>query len=409
MNFGPLVPENARLLGHISQRSNLRYVKIVVEHFDERQREDFRSSCLGFLSEVLDLQFSAYLIQQLVFCCIRTDKRHELWFNLQGHLARFGIQEYFLVTGLRCCLLLDDNVMERVLDKRRLIGADISPIVNAFSQSLHVYAMLRPTEVERGQPHIATLVPFDDRPVPALDDLVRDSIALQFHAERLGTPAEGTSEDETSDEAHEGSGTSGEEEESRADDSGEVEGEDLEDHDGGIVTAPPTSYARPTAMAGSSLMIDDVQGMLLDQRILIEMWLRIVKLEIMQHVSDEFKKLKDFISPVVPASGSTTTARAADVDPEPRQSNYGGFADYVGHHSSCDGPNKDMGIDRQEGDAEGGHHPSPGNRDEEQDMLSIGTEHLQDTTDIEPCPDNDPMPVPAGTNEVQGIPSFIGN
>ncbi|CAA2980184.1 Hypothetical predicted protein [Olea europaea subsp. europaea] len=72
-----------------------------------------------------------------------------------------------------------------------------------------------------------------------------------------------------------------------------------------------------------------------------------------------------------------------------------------------------MGIDRQEGDGihllckcsfvvvEGGHQPSPRNYEEEQDMLPIGTEHLQDTADIKPCPDNDPMPVPAGTNEVQ--------
>ncbi|CAA2974589.1 Hypothetical predicted protein [Olea europaea subsp. europaea] len=34
--------------------------------------------------------------------------------------ARFGIQEYALVTGLGCGLLPDDNVMDRVLDKRRL-------------------------------------------------------------------------------------------------------------------------------------------------------------------------------------------------------------------------------------------------------------------------------------------------
>ncbi|CAA2954001.1 Hypothetical predicted protein [Olea europaea subsp. europaea] len=89
MDFEPLVPENACLRGHISQRNNLRY-------------------------------FSAQLIQQLVFCCIQIDKRHELQLNLQGHLAKFGIQEYALVTGLRCGLLSDDNVMERVLDKRRL-------------------------------------------------------------------------------------------------------------------------------------------------------------------------------------------------------------------------------------------------------------------------------------------------
>ncbi|CAA2979702.1 Hypothetical predicted protein [Olea europaea subsp. europaea] len=79
LDFEPLVSENARLWGHISHGSNMHYLKTVVEHFDERQREDFGNSCL-----------------------------------------RFDIQEYALVTGLRCGLFLDDNVMERVLDKRRL-------------------------------------------------------------------------------------------------------------------------------------------------------------------------------------------------------------------------------------------------------------------------------------------------
>ncbi|CAA3029003.1 Hypothetical predicted protein [Olea europaea subsp. europaea] len=151
----------------------------------------------------------------------------------------------------------------------------------------------------------------------------------------------------------------------------------------------------------------------------------------MQHKSDEFKKLKDFISTVVPASSSTTIAHAANVDPEPRKSDYGDFVDYAGHHPLRDGPDKDMGIDRQEGDdmciTEEHMEPCPN----EQDMpLPTGTkniahiqpcpddhpvpvptriEEVQDTADIEPCLDNDPMPVPAGTNEVQGIPSFIEN
>ncbi|CAA2957642.1 Hypothetical predicted protein [Olea europaea subsp. europaea] len=162
------------------------------------------------------------------------------------------------------------------------------------------------------------------------------------------------------------------------------------------------------------------------------MQLRTVKLKIMQHLSDEFKKLKDFISTIVPASGSTTIACATDVDLEPRQSDYGCFA---GHHPSPDGIDEDMGIDRQEGDdmcineehmepcldeqdmplptgtesLQGGHHPSPGDHEEEQDMLPIGTKHLQDTIHIEPCPDNDPVLVFAATDEVQGIASFFDN
>ncbi|CAA3017002.1 Hypothetical predicted protein [Olea europaea subsp. europaea] len=93
---------------------------------------------------------------------------------------------------------------------------------------LHVYATLRPTKTERGQPHIVTLVLLNDHLVPVLDDLTRDSVAPHFQAERIGTP-----EDETSEEAHDGGGTSGEEEESGVDESGKDEGEDSKDHDSG--------------------------------------------------------------------------------------------------------------------------------------------------------------------------------
>ncbi|CAA3002109.1 Hypothetical predicted protein [Olea europaea subsp. europaea] len=107
MDFEPFVPENARLWGHISQRSNIWYVKTVIKHFDKQQQAEFHNSCLGFLAE-------------LVLYYVQTDKRHKLWFNLQGYLARFSMQEYALVTTLRCGLLPADNAMDRVLEKRRL-------------------------------------------------------------------------------------------------------------------------------------------------------------------------------------------------------------------------------------------------------------------------------------------------
>ncbi|XP_022897651.1 uncharacterized protein LOC111411343 [Olea europaea var. sylvestris] len=69
MDFEYLVPKNARLRAHISQR---------------------------------------------------TIYGQEIWFKVQGHLARFGLQEYALVTGLMCGPLPDDAAMDRVLQKKRL-------------------------------------------------------------------------------------------------------------------------------------------------------------------------------------------------------------------------------------------------------------------------------------------------
>ncbi|CAA2975412.1 Hypothetical predicted protein, partial [Olea europaea subsp. europaea] len=90
------------------------------QHFDEHQLEDFRNSCLGFLAEVLDIQFSVQLVQHLVFRTIRTDMMNELWFNVQGHMTRFGLQEYVFVMGLKCCIFPDDDQFAQVLERRRL-------------------------------------------------------------------------------------------------------------------------------------------------------------------------------------------------------------------------------------------------------------------------------------------------
>ncbi|CAA3027939.1 fasciclin-like arabinogalactan 2 [Olea europaea subsp. europaea] len=120
MEFDYCIPEEARLRAHISQRSNLKYVKTVMDLFDDRQRDEFRNSPFGYLAEVAEIQFSAQLIQQLVFRTIRTDKVNELWFNVQGNMMRFGLQEYTLVTGLRCGVFPEGDEFDRVLERRRL-------------------------------------------------------------------------------------------------------------------------------------------------------------------------------------------------------------------------------------------------------------------------------------------------
>ncbi|CAA2971319.1 Hypothetical predicted protein [Olea europaea subsp. europaea] len=108
MEFQFLVPENVRLSVRISQRSNLKYIKTVMDNFDNRLRADFRDSCLRFLADAL------------VCRGIRCDKSHELWFNVQGHLTRFGLQEYAIVTGLHAGSFSEGDRYTKALEKRRL-------------------------------------------------------------------------------------------------------------------------------------------------------------------------------------------------------------------------------------------------------------------------------------------------
>ncbi|CAA2968453.1 Hypothetical predicted protein [Olea europaea subsp. europaea] len=120
MEFQFWVPKNAQLHARISQRSNLKYIKMVIEHFDDRLRADFRNSCLEFLVDVPEIQFFAQLIQALVCRGIRCDKAHKLWFNVEGYLTQFGLQEYATVIGLHAGSFSEGHRYTKVLEKRRL-------------------------------------------------------------------------------------------------------------------------------------------------------------------------------------------------------------------------------------------------------------------------------------------------
>ncbi|CAA2970027.1 Hypothetical predicted protein [Olea europaea subsp. europaea] len=189
MEFEFCIPKEVRLRAHISQHSNLKLVKTLMDYFDERQPEDFRNSSLGYLAEDPNIQFSTQLNQQLVFRTVRTDKLYELWFSVQGHLKKFGLQEYVLVTELRCGSFPEGAEYERVLQRRTLkerrTTAMTSSLVGTETATIsypHVYVTLRPTDVEAQQPCFFTLVSYDDPLVLVLDDIARTVVAPQFSA-----------------------------------------------------------------------------------------------------------------------------------------------------------------------------------------------------------------------------------
>ncbi|CAA2949302.1 Hypothetical predicted protein [Olea europaea subsp. europaea] len=107
-----------------------------------------------------------------------------------------------------------------------------------------------------------------------------------------------------------------EEDDESSDSENEGAGEETEDWDIFLspmhrrtspIHAPSTSYVRQGQTSGASLTRDEVDELLLDQRTLIEIRLRTVKLEIMQHVADEFMKVRDFISTLLPPAPSRST------------------------------------------------------------------------------------------------------
>ncbi|CAA3008408.1 Hypothetical predicted protein [Olea europaea subsp. europaea] len=193
------------------------------------------------------------------------------------------------------------------------------------------------------------IVPFPDRPVQVLDNLARSVVRPQFHEAALANgghdgSAVGDGHDDESCAAvednetsvsddrqtPEGNGDDGstvdESGDSSRDTSSETDvGDTKDDNDAsgrqsGALPTPmdaPSTSGRQGMRGGPTVMRANVEGILLDQRTLIEMRLRTVKLEIIQHVTDEFTRLRDFISTLVPPSGGTSTSAVAHVMNEP--------------------------------------------------------------------------------------------
>ncbi|CAA3000329.1 Hypothetical predicted protein [Olea europaea subsp. europaea] len=187
---------------------------------------------------------------------------------------------------------------------------------DAFFKNIKLYvsATLRPIEVELGQPCISTLLPFEDRTVPTLDEVARDIILAQFDPDPL--PSGGNVGNSRGECAMVSSGGGSEDD----DDSGENEDEGVLEETGGDKSGDSNGEASDEGdrednhtrqTSGASLTRDEVEELLLDQRMLIEIRMRTVKLEIMQHVTDEFVKVRDIISTLVPPALSRSTPPTA--------------------------------------------------------------------------------------------------
>ncbi|CAA2984900.1 Hypothetical predicted protein [Olea europaea subsp. europaea] len=346
MEFQFLVPENVRLSARISQWSNLKYIKTVMDNFDDRLRADFRNSCLAFLADVLEIQFSAQLIQALVCRGILCDKFHELWFNMQGHLTRFGLQEYAIVTRLLARSFSKGDRYTKALEKRRLKEKYFKSLEKLSCAQLEK-AFLRASTpwADRYKLGLALIVEgviiapdnnvsidedtlaiwmtwsyFFRTPGPnaILDDHARRVVGTQFHE---AAPASGGDDGSTAGNGHDDEFGVGAEDidTSASDDHQTSEG----NRDDGSKPADNGESDRdPSSETDGSESEDKVdasgwQLVTLPTPVVAPyLW------GLGQHVTEEFARLRDFIATLVPPSSGTSTSTAAPVMNEPNLWDY---------------------------------------------------------------------------------------
>ncbi|CAA2935705.1 Hypothetical predicted protein [Olea europaea subsp. europaea] len=222
---------------------------------------------------------------------------------------------------------------------------------------MHVYATLRSTEAERGQPYISNLMPFEDCSVPALDNVVRDSITPQFHLEPSNDG--GNVGNETRKVEEESSGGGSEKMRSREMVRRQV-----------VMKVQMATVRTPTTVTVGTVMVSTLaQGQTgkFSTPLCID-----VLLPCIYHPHLLYDKVQlEFISTLVPPSGSTTTTPMTEAENEPRVVSslpHDGNGDETNPDSEYAEPQGRCSKDlepRMNGDDDVVAFGGPGNRDDE--------------------------------------------
>ncbi|XP_052176003.1 uncharacterized protein LOC127790500 [Diospyros lotus] len=90
-----------RVRGKISNRCRIQMIHDVYYSLDAEHKDLFTKSCFGHLLNVANMKIALQMVHQLILRSVKTSKQNEVWFKFGNQLARFGLEEFTLVTGLK--------------------------------------------------------------------------------------------------------------------------------------------------------------------------------------------------------------------------------------------------------------------------------------------------------------------
>lgn len=88
-------------------------VEYVFQQHDNSHKQKFESSYLKNLLKLRAIDVGYQLFHQLLLRGVQTQKPNEVWFNFKGKFARFGLEEFILITGLNVGVTGEEIVDEK--------------------------------------------------------------------------------------------------------------------------------------------------------------------------------------------------------------------------------------------------------------------------------------------------------
>ncbi|KAL2501255.1 uncharacterized protein Fot_35103 [Forsythia ovata] len=99
-----------RVRGKISNRCKLEIINEVYYALESNYQKKFTDSCFGHLLSVAEIKISLQIVHQCIVRAVKTLKENEIWCKFGNKIAKFGLEEFVLVTGLKAGELeLDDE------------------------------------------------------------------------------------------------------------------------------------------------------------------------------------------------------------------------------------------------------------------------------------------------------------
>ncbi|XP_070032930.1 uncharacterized protein [Nicotiana tomentosiformis] len=86
----------------ISIHTNCNIVKHLKDTLDDHQIEMFRRTCFGYFVDLPKFFIQNQLIHSLLLRKVVSPKDDELWIKVNSTKLRFGLEEFCIITGLKC-------------------------------------------------------------------------------------------------------------------------------------------------------------------------------------------------------------------------------------------------------------------------------------------------------------------
>ncbi|XP_075085089.1 uncharacterized protein LOC142168322 [Nicotiana tabacum] len=96
------VPLGDHYSTRIGVHTNCNIVKHLKDTLDDQQIEMFRRTCFGYFVDLPELFIQNRLIHSLLLRKVVLHKDDELWIKVNSTKLRFGLEEFYIITGLKC-------------------------------------------------------------------------------------------------------------------------------------------------------------------------------------------------------------------------------------------------------------------------------------------------------------------